>query len=404
MGARELRSGYTTGSCAAAAAKASALHLLTGARPGRVELLLPKGQRAAWEPSFEPGDEFPELPGYWKVQKDAGDDPDVTNGCFLYARVLEVTEAELCRLRVEGSGYWLAEYPRFYLDGGQGIGRVTLPGLPCPVGHYAINPVPRRMILGAVDGVCKEAGYEGCLLVRIAAPAGVSLAMNTFNPRVGIVGGISVLGTSGIVRPMSEDALLETIRLDIHMKAAAGRGVAILTPGNYGEAFLEENFQIPSGSAVICSNFIGDSAGLLCREGFGRALYVGHVGKFIKVAAGLCNTHSKYGDMRMETLARMAAQALGDAGGAKPEFMREILGANTTEEAVGMLKGRMSVGGGQSLAEDVLSQAAYAVKGQIERWSGGCLAVEAIVFSSVHHVFGATERAEAFLRLWKGEP
>lgn len=425
----QLRSGYTTGSCASAAAMASAIFLLqdwdkvrkvssTQMRelPERIQLLLANGQEAEFYPEYgtPPGEE--EKQGHWcRVRKDAGDDPDVTDGVWVYAGVFPISQEIFERLCHEGAGYALPEHPGLYLNGGPGVGIAGKKGLSCPVGHYAINPVPRSVILEAVEKVRKEKGYKEPLEIRIAVPEGIFLAEKTFNPRLGILGGISILGTTGIVEPMSEEALLETIRLDIHMKASAGEEVLLLTPGNYGEDFLEKEMGVPLGEAVKCSNFIGDAVRFAAEEGFGKLLLVGHIGKLVKVTGGIKNTHSRYGDHRMELMKRLVkeVQEHGQAGktkedfrdrdenkmpafGEKEEILAERIGrANTTEEAVGWLKEVCA-------AQAVLDYAAAKVKAQVGKWSGGQLEAETVVFSSLHGVTGKTSQAEAFLCLWKG--
>ncbi|MCC8060997.1 MAG: cobalt-precorrin-5B (C(1))-methyltransferase CbiD [Clostridiales bacterium] len=374
---RLLRTGFTTGSCASAAAKAAAVFLLTGKSPETVEIHLPDGQTAAWEPRY-----FAE--SGWGVRKDAGDDPDVTDGAWICASVKMVDGKNWEKLLAHGYGYFLEEFPDFYLDGGTGIGIAQLPGLSCPVGHYAINPVPRRMILSAVAEACTAAGWEGRLHVTVSIPEGAVLAEKTFNPRVGIRGGISVLGTTGIVEPMSETALLETIRLEIHMKAVFGLRRLLMTPGNYGETFLLETLGVPLGEAVKCSNFVADAVETAASEGFTRMLFVGHIGKLVKVAGGVRNTHSAYGDRRMELMETLTREAL-DAGADGEDLLGRIRGCNTTEEAVGIL---VEVG----LAQAVLTHTAVAVKRWMEHWSQGKTTVEVIVFSSAYGIAGMTER------------
>jgi cobalt-precorrin-5B (C1)-methyltransferase len=396
-----LRTGYTTGSCSAAAAKAAAMELILGVEPERVDLILPDGQMASWEPvkvqnevaSEIPGEEMPD--GYWKVQKDSGDDPDVTNGSWIYARVIRISQEELWEKKLHGRGYWLEEYPSIYLEGGIGIGIASLPGLSCQVGHYAINPVPRKMILEAVASVYPDQA-EQPLCIQLAIPSGVKLAEKTFNPKLGIQGGISVLGTTGIVRPMSEEALLETIRLDIHMKAAAGQKIVILTPGNYGETYLKESLGLPLGEAVVCSNFAKASAGMLADEKIEQVLFVGHIGKLVKVAAGMPNTHSKYGDRRMETLAKITDEVLSEYGSAEQEVVKTVLTANTTDEAIGYLKSIR-----ESAAELVLKRIAGLVKRQMEAWSGDKVSFEVITFSSASQCSGCTEEAYQLCHAWK---
>ena len=282
---KKLRLGYTTGSCAAAAAKAAAVMLLTGRRLETVALLTPKGIRLELEVrEVETG------PGYVScaIAKDAGDDPDVTNGALIFARVSR------------------REEPGIVIDGGPGVGRVTKPGLDQPVGAAAINSVPRRMIRENLEEVCALADWSGGLEAVISVPEGERLAKKTFNPRLGIAGGISILGTTGIVEPMSDGALVGTIRAELSQRRAAGDRYVLLTPGNYGSEFIRDGLGLDPALAVQTSNFIGDALDL-CRElGFSGALLVGHVGKLVKLAGGMLNTHSRWGDCRMEILAAHA--------------------------------------------------------------------------------------------------
>lgn len=397
MEEKRLRSGFTTGACATAAARAAAVFLLRGTLPERVEVILPEGQSAVWKPEYE--SEQP-CQGYLRVQKDAGDDPDVTHGSWVYARVTILTEAELETKRQTGSGYWLEEYPEVYLDGGIGIGIATKPGLSCPVGHYAINPVPRKMILSAVDAERDRLGFRGCLGIQIAIPSGVELAKKTFNPKLGIQGGISVLGTTGIVKPMSEEALLATIRLDIHMKTVANENVLLMAPGNYGETFLREAMGIPMGEAVLCSNFVADSMQMLREENVRELLFVSHIGKLIKVSAGIPNTHSKYGDRRMEEMARLTALRLGEQEKQEEQenqdLLDRILGSNTTDEALEHMN-QARVG----LAEQILTDSAESAKIHLERWVGGTLHAEVVTFSSALGITGKSSGADAMFRKWK---
>lgn len=388
----QLRSGYTTGTCASAAAKAAAVFLLEKRLPGRVAVHMPEGKVSYWEPEMaeaDPGLAAAGGSGYWQVYKDSGDDPDVTNGTRIQAGVFPVEEKDFKRLLKQGKGYYLEEFPWLYLNGGTGIGLVTKRGLSCPMGHYAVNPVPRKMILGAVEEVRREAGYLGYLEVRIAIPDGILLAKKTFNPKLGIVGGISVLGTTGIVEPMSEQALTETIHLEIRVRAAAGERTLLMTPGNYGEAFLQERFGIGLGQAVKCSNFVRDSVKSAAGEGFRRLLFVGHIGKLIKVTGGVGNTHSRYGDRRMELLGRLAEKA-----GAERALLEKVRAANTTEEALELLAA-------PGLAAQVMALAACRVKEQVEQWGNGTIQAEVIVFSLSPALTGITEQAEEYLELWK---
>ena len=288
-GGKKLRLGYTTGSCAAAAAKAAAYMLLTGRRMERVTLATPKGIRLELEvKEISMGPDAVSC----AIEKDSGDDPDVTRGTLVFAEVSR------------------QEVPGVAIDGGIGVGRVTKPGLDQPVGASAINSVPRRMISEAVEEVRALTDSREGLKVVISVPEGEALAKRTFNPRLGIVGGISILGTTGIVEPMSEQALVDTIRVELRQRRESGAEYVLLTPGNYGSDFIRDGLGIDPSLPVQTSNFIGDALDI-CRElGLRGALLVGHIGKLVKLAGGMFNTHSRYGDCRMELLCASEERAL----------------------------------------------------------------------------------------------
>lgn len=378
MEEKQLRSGFTTGTCAAGAAKAAALMLLTGTFKRRVEVLTPKGVVAGLELVEA---EVSEARASCAVRKDAGDDPDVTDQALIYASAEYIEDG-----KTEGDGRerWY-QSGSVFLTGGPGVGIVTKPGLSCPVGKHAINPVPREMIFSQVQRAAEAAGYEGSLLVTVWIPEGERLAARTFNPKLGIEGGISVLGTSGIVEPMSEAALLATIRLELHMKAAEGNGKVILTPGNYGETFLRETLGLSLDQGVQCSNFVADSVEMAGDEGIHEILFVGHIGKLIKVAGGVRNTHSKYGDRRMEIL----LDCLRQAQPSEEQWDRlkeKILGSNTTEEAVCHLREA-------DLAEPVMAVAVNRIKRNLEAWQEGRLRAEVVTFANGYGILGMTDGA-----------
>lgn len=213
------------------------------------------------------------------VIKDSGDDPDITKGCEVRAQVL---------LREDDGGICFI--------GGEGVGQITLPGLKLPVGQPAINPVPRKMIEDAVRSVYPTRGAD----VTVSIIGGKALAAKTFNPRLGVVGGLSVLGTSGIVRPMSEDALTESIALEMSMYYAQGYRQLILAFGGQGEMAMKALY--PERKCVQISNFVGVALDAAARIGFTNVLLAGQSGKLVKVAGGSMQTHSRYGDGRRETL------------------------------------------------------------------------------------------------------
>ena len=309
---KKLRYGYTTGSCAAAAAKAAAWMLLTGKRKDTISLVTPKGIPLSLQvEDIRMEEDFVSC----AIRKDSGDDPDVTNGTLVYARVSR-----------RGT-------PEIGIDGGFGVGRVTKKGLDQPVGNAAINSVPRKMIRENLEEVLSLTDADCGLDVLISVPDGERLAKQTFNPRLGIVGGISVLGTTGIVEPMSEKALVGTIRVELNQRRAGGGDYVLLTPGNYGCDFIRAGLNLRPEWAVQTSNFIGQSLDI-CRElGFRGALLVGHIGKLVKVGGGMLNTHSKYGDCRMEILAAHAGKA-----GLPPEKIGEILDCVACDDALRILQ------------------------------------------------------------------
>ena len=369
---RRLVCGYTTGSCAAAAAKASAAMLLSGKPLYQVQLLTPKGVLLLLElHQVRVTQDWAEC----AVRKDAGDDPDVTNGALVFARVSRMEE------------------PGVTIDGGTGAGRVTKPGLDQPVGAAAINSVPRRMIGEAVGEICAQYAYTGGISVVISIPEGVRLAASTFNPRLGIVGGISVLGTTGIVEPMSEQALVDTIRVELRVRRAAFTELVAAAPGNYGQAFLQKQYGFDLDSAVKCSNFIGDTVDMAVELGFRRMLFTGHLGKLIKIVSGAMNTHSRYGDGRMENLRTLARRH-----GAAETLLERIGACVATDDAVRLLK---EEGGG--LAEAVMADAAEAVKCRLQERADGRLRVEVILFSNVYGLLARTAEAEAFIEELKRE-
>lgn len=376
MKEKELRSGYTTGTCAAAAAWAAVRLLCSGFRETAVEVLTPGGQTLVI-----PVGGYDLLEGKWalcSVKKDAGDDPDVTNGALVYARVSFAGERPS-----ERPCYGSDMHPGLYLTGGEGVGMVTRKGLSCPVGYHAINPVPRTMIFEAADGARQLSGQpDSGLLIEISIPEGTELAAKTFNPNLGITGGISVLGTTGIVNPMSEAALIETIHLDIRVRAAGGRKILAVAPGNYGERFVREELGLDMSSFVKCSNFIGDTFRMMEEEKIEKVLLAGHLGKMIKVAGGVMNTHSKYGDRRMEILADCAAEA-----GMPEERAKRLYGMNTTDEAADYLEEEKWLG-------PVMETAAGRVKENLK--SRYRVDTEVVLFNGTIGILAMTAGAKEF--------
>ena len=365
-----LRCGYTTGTCAALAAQGAVRLLLAGAPPKTVSLVTPKGI-----PVSVPLREAVLLDdgqsARCAVQKDGGDDPDATDGLLVRATVR----------RCEGGGV--------RIDGGEGVGRVTKPGLDQPVGAAAINRVPRRMIQEQVRAVCHELGYAGGVEVVVSIPGGAGIAERTFNPALGITGGLSILGTSGIVEPMSEQAIVDTVAVQQRQAAAAGADALILTPGYYGKDFLRESGLDRRGVPVVkCSNFIGDALDIAATHTFKQILLVGHIGKLVKLAGGVMNTHSRYADCRAELFCAHAALCGGDR-----ELCRKLMDSATADACIALLDGA-------GLRNAVMSSLLAAIQSHLERRTAGAYEIGAVVFSNPYGLLGVTEKAKEILEQW----
>ncbi len=328
-----LREGYTTGSCAAAAAKAAALQLLTGTRPPKVRIATPVG-RSLLLPVSHLGE------GICAVIKDGGDDPDVTTGMMI------VVELKLA-----------AEPGPIQFFGGEGVGKVTLPGLKIPPGEPAINPIPRQMIKREVRQIIASRGAH----VRISIPGGRERAKGTFNPRLGIVGGLSILGTTGFVRPMSNEAIKESIALEMAVKKEQGQRALALVFGASGERSLTAAFRLPPATMVQMSNYVGFALEKATKLGFNSVLMGGHPGKLVKLAAGIFQTHSQVADARMETLCAFAALM-----GAPPGVLKEIYGARTTEGAMEIIAANKLTAIWHHLAEAAANRCQIRAGGELE--------------------------------------
>lgn len=362
---KKLRFGYTTGSCAAGAARGAVRLLLGEDEISEVELMTPKGILLHLEILDR---KRSENAASCAVRKDAGDDPDTTNGILVYAKV----EKFLIRSDMED---------RIVIDGGIGVGRVTKPGLSQKVGEAAINPVPRAMILQAVEEIADQYHYEGGLKVTISVPEGEKIARKTFNPRLGIVGGISILGTSGIVEPMSEKALIDSIRVEMTQHAAMGEQYMLVTPGNYGADYLREHMELPFEKNIKCSNYVGETIDMAVDMGVKGILFISHIGKFVKVAAGIMNTHSHSADARMEVLCSNAIRAGGDLACA-----RSILQCNTTDEALRVLDEN-------HILKETMKEITDRIQFYLDHRSYQQILLGAVIFSNEYGYLGQTANA-----------
>ncbi|ALP05799.1 cobalt-precorrin-6A synthase [Clostridioides difficile] len=340
---KKYRRGYTTGSCATGASKAAVYMLITKNRINTINIDTPKGIPLLLKvDNINIFDTFVEC----SIKKDGGDDIDATHTMDIYAR------AEIVAKNDKNKGYLtlkdidslstnseckseLYKFIRVY--GGTGIGVVTKKGLSVDVGKPAINPTPLKMINHEIrkligDNFESILGNDKVLKITIFAPQGETVAKKTFNPRLGIVGGISIIGTTGIVEPMSDEGWKKSLSIELQMKKEQGLDKIILVPGNHGEQFIREKLNLDIKYVVRVSNFIGYMIKEAQRIGYKKILMAGHIGKFIKVSAGIFNTHSKVADARSEILVANLALM-----GARYEFLNKINQCVTTEEAVELI-------------------------------------------------------------------
>jgi cobalt-precorrin-5B (C1)-methyltransferase len=374
--------GFTTGSCAAAAAKAATYMLLSGRKKESIDITVPRGDVFHTDivDIMSTNNSV-----RCAVVKDAGDDPDVTNGCRVYAEVR--TEAEDTQMHDESE----SDDPDndglhnaiVRIHGGEGIGRVTRPGLDQPVGEAAINHVPREMIMKEVQEVCGIFDHFGTMDVTISVPGGEEIAKKTFNPRLGIEGGISIIGTSGIVEPMSRKAVQDTIFLELRQRREAGSEGIVISPGNYGRDFLKKEYGYDIDNAVKISNFAGAALDMCVELGYREVLLAGHIGKLVKLAAGIMNTHSHEADARMETIA-----AAGIRAGLPGESLLKILDAVSTTEALGYVAEN-----GEEMMERVMSTIMDRIEYYLAFRTKGQIRTECMVYCDEYGLLGQTAGA-----------
>lgn len=368
---KKLALGYTTGSCAAAAAKAAAQALLSGESVDSVRLMTPAG--ILLHVDVEHMERAPDRVRC-AVRKDAGDDPDITHGMLVFAEV-EKTASGIS------------------IDGGEGVGRVTKPGLACAVGQAAINPGPREQITRALTETAERYGYTGGFSVVISAPEGVRLAERTFNPSLGIVGGLSILGTTGIVEPMSERALIDTIRLELDARYAEGVRELLICPGNYGEEFAAEQLGLSLERGVKCSNFIGETLDYAVYRGFSSVLLIGHAGKLIKLGAGVFQTHSSYADGRQEVLASHAAMA-----GADRDTVRAVMQSVSVDECIRLIR---EAGVLEETLRTISQKIARHLHHRTVDKTGRDFCMEYLIFTNVHGVLIQSDGAAELINRLK---
>lgn len=366
---KKMRYGYTTGSCAAAASKAALYALIHGTPLDVVTIDTPKG----W---------VIDIPVKWTkrngqqvtccVVKDGGDDPDVTHGLEIHSTVC-LNQHSLGKTSID----------QVIIEGGVGVGRVTKKGLRIGVGQAAINPVPLKMITDEVLSL----GPTGQVKVLISVPKGEAVGAKTFNPKLGIVGGISILGTSGIVEPMSEDAFKKSLEVEMSVKLSDGKESMVYVFGNFGRDYINTSkaYNIDGQQMQKTSNFVAYMLEAAVRLGVKKLVYVGHIGKMVKVAAGMPNTHSKYGDNRMTSIVNCSRKYdLDEASKSR------LLECNTTDEAVEVLS---ELG----IKDEVLAEIVDQCKERCEQITNYKVAVECLMFSNIHGELASTNQAIPWL-------
>ena len=344
---RPLRRGWTTGACAAAAAKAAYAALLTGEFPDPVAITLPRGERPSFALAVTRQDGVSATAG---IVKDAGDDPDVTHGALILATI---------RPGAPGGGVTF--------HAGDGVGTITRPGLPLPPGEPAINPVPRRMIRDAIAEVASAAGRAADADVEIAIPGGKALAAKTLNGRLGIVGGLSILGTTGIVVPYSCSAWIHSIHRGIDVARAAGLSHIAGSTGASSEAAIRKLYGLPEIALIDMGDFVGGMLKYLRKHPLPRVTIAGGVGKMTKLAQGLTDLHSKRGSVDLAALAGFAERAGGSA-----ELSGRIAAANNAAEAFALARAE-----GIALG-DAVARAAQTTAAEIVEGCG--IAIEIVLF------------------------
>lgn len=366
-GSKKLRCGFTTGTCAAAASAGAARMLLSGKVIENITVITPSGNSVTVGlTDIKKENDYVSC----AVQKDSGDDPDVTDKILVYSTV-----------SYEKSG--------ITVDGGEGVGRVTKKGLKQQIGEAAINPVPRKMIEEQLKTAASDYSYDGGLKAVISVPMGIQIAKKTFNPRLGIEGGISILGTTGIVEPMSEQALIDTISVELDVRKAQNEEFIIVTPGNYGQDFLRDNLGIAVDKCVKCGNFIGDTIDMCIEKGFKSMLLVGHIGKLSKLGCTIYNTHSRYADGRMEAFALCAALC-----GAEREVLENILGCITTDAALEILKK-------EGIFDETIKMLEKRIDRSLKLRAKGSIEIGMITFSEEYGILCKTENADNMLEKLK---
>jgi len=362
-----VRKGFTTGSCATAAAKAAVYMLFTQSIKETISIITPAG--IIYKTQVEDIKMKKESVSC-AVRKDSGDDPDITNNILVYAAVKLVEDNK----------------QSVYIVGGEGVGVVTRPGLDRGVGEAAINTVPREMIDTEVKQVLSLFDCVDSVEVTIYVPEGAKIAQKTFNPRLGIEGGISIIGTTGIVEPMSTKAILDTIRVELNQHRLQGKKNVVISPGNYGVEFMKEHYGYDLDKAIKCSNYIGETIDMVKEMGFENMLLTGHIGKLIKLSGGIMNTHSKEADCRMELMAIAAYKSK-----ASFEVIEKILECVSTEEAYAVMLE-------YHIEDESFRYIMQRIDFYLKKRAGDDLNIQCIVYANKYGLLGKTQGAEDMIK------
>jgi len=364
---KKLKYGYTTGSCATAASKASVYMLVNKKIIDKISIDTPKG----WTLTLDVYDQvIKENYAVSSIVKDGGDDPDMTNGMKIYSKIS------------------FRDDNKINIYGGYGIGTVTREGLSVKVGKSAINPVPLKTIELEVRKIIGEnIGVD----IEIYAPRGVEIAKKTFNPKLGIVGGISIIGTSGIVEPMSEDALIETLRIEMRIFSKKNLNKPLMISlGNYGRDFAKDILKLDIGEIIKCSNYISEVVDEATRLGISEILWIAHIGKMIKVSGGIFNTHSKVADARMEILMANLALLSSDIN-----LIKKVSKSITTDEAIKYIKEYNKM--------EVFNNIVKKTENRLNIRSYGEVKNGVVIFSNEHGLLGVTDFAKKLMEEFKLE-
>lgn len=366
QGNKRLRCGYTTGSCATLASKAAFKMLLTKQKVCRESIVTPKGIPVSVDIiDIDLANDYARC----SVVKDAGDDIDATDGAHIVSKVSLFASDDLC----------------IEIDGGCGVGRVTQAGLNQDIGHAAINSTPRKMIADEISMIAEECAYKSGVKVLIEVVNGEELAKKTFNGKLGILGGISILGTSGIVEPQSLQALIDTIEVEVKSIEASGAKSILACPGNYGEKFIRNELNLKDYRILTYSNFTGNMLDFISASNIEEVLIVSHIGKGIKLAGGIMNSHSRYADCRMELFTSYAA-----ISGVSQQSLEKLMTAKTTDACIEILEE-------ENKKEIVMEKIIHSAQEHLSYRVSDKAKVGVLLFSNVYGILGMSDEARELL-------